>query len=171
MRTAAWQNLDIAARKFTPFLLALTLVIVNLIPLHLTGYAAISPDLALMAVYYWALHRPSLMPAIAVFIIGLFQDFLSGGPIGLSAGTLILVFAVAVSQARFFYGKSFLVVWWGFMMVSVGVAIIQWIAVSIFFGTLISPEPAFFECVMNIAGYPILGWLCFQIHRTLPAEE
>lgn len=171
MRTAAWQNLDIAARKFTPFLLALTLVIVNLIPLHLTGYAAISPDLALMAVYYWALHRPSLMPAIAVFIIGLFQDFLSGGPIGLSAGTLILVFAVAVSQARFFYGKSFLVVWWGFMMVSVGVATIQWIAVSIFFGTLISPDPAFFECVMNIAGYPILGWLCFQIHRTLPAEE
>ena len=171
MRTAAWQNLDIAARKFTPFLLALTLVIVNLIPLHLTDYAAISPDLALMAVYYWALHRPSLMPAIAVFIIGLFQDFLSGGPIGLSAGTLILVFAVAVSQARFFYGKSFLVVWWGFMMVSVGVATIQWIVVSIFFGTLISPDPAFFECVMNIAGYPILGWLCFQIHRTLPAEE
>ena len=171
MRTGVWQNLDIAARKFTPFLLALALVIVNLIPLHLTGYAAISPDLALMAVYYWALHRPSLMPAIAVFIIGLFQDFLSGGPIGLSAGTLILVFAVAVSQARFFYGKSFLVVWWGFMMVSVGVATIQWIAVSIFFGTLISPDPAFFECVMNIAGYPVLGWLCFQIHRTLPAEE
>jgi len=171
MRTATWQNLDIAARKLTPFLLTLALVIINLIPLHLPGYAAISPNIVLMAVYYWALHRPSLMPAIAVFIIGLFQDFLSGGPIGLSAGTLILVFAIAVSQARFFYGKSFLVVWWGFMMVSVGVAIIQWIVASFFFGTFISPDPAFFECVMNIAGYPLLGWLFFQIHRTLPPEE
>ena len=78
MRTAAWQNLDIAARKLTPFLFTLALVIINLIPLHLPGYAAISPNMVLMAVYYWALHRPSLMPAIAVFIIGLSQDFLSG---------------------------------------------------------------------------------------------
>ena len=50
MKTVVWQNLDIAARKFTPFLLTLVLVIVNLIPLHLPGYAAISPDLALMDV-------------------------------------------------------------------------------------------------------------------------
>ncbi|MBO88441.1 MAG: rod shape-determining protein MreD [Rickettsiales bacterium] len=171
MRTAVWQSLDIAARKFTPFLVALALVIVNLVPLHLPGYATISPDLVLMAVYYWALHRPSLMPAIAVFILGLFQDFLSGGPIGLSAGSLILVFAVAVSQARFFYGKSFLVVWWGFMMVSVGVGIIQWSVACIFLGRLISPDPALFECAMNIAAYPILGWLFFQIHRTLPAGD
>ena len=171
MKTAIWQNLDIAARKFTPFLLTLVLVIVNLIPLHLPGYAVISPDLALMAVYYWALHRPSLLPAVAVFVIGLLQDFLSGGPIGLSAGTLILVFAIAVSQARFFYGKSFLVVWWGFMMVSLGVAIVEWSAASIFYSTLIAPDPAIFECAMNIAAYPILGWLFVQVHRALPPEE
>jgi rod shape-determining protein MreD len=171
MRTAVWQHLDLAARKLTPFLLSVVLVILNLIPLQLPGYAAVSPHFALMAVYYWALHRPSLLPSGAVFLIGLLQDFLSGGPIGQNAAILILVYVVAVSQARFFYGKSFFVVWWGFMMVSLGVAAAEWLIACLLSGSLLAPEPAFFECAMNIAAYPILGWLFVQVHRTLPREE
>lgn len=171
MKTAVWQNLDLAARKLTPFLLTLVLVILNLVPLHLPGYAAISPTFALMAVYYWALHRPSLLPSGAVFIIGLLQDFLSGGPIGQNAAILILVYFVAVSQARFFYGKSFFVVWWGFMMVSLGAALLEWLIVCLFTTAIVDPEPAFYECAMNIAAYPLFGWLFVQVHRTLPREE
>ena len=171
MRTAVWQHLDLAARKLTPFLLSVVLVILNLIPLQLPGYAAVSPHFALMAVYYYALHRPSLLPSGAVFLIGLLQDFLSGGPIGQNAAILILVYVVAVSQARFFYGKSFFVVWWGFMMVSLGVAAAEWLIACLLSGSLLAPEPALFECAMNIAAYPILGWLFVQVHRTLPREE
>lgn len=171
MRTAVWQNLDLAARKLTPFLLSLALVILNLVPLHLPGYAAISPFFALMAVYYWALHRPSLLPSGAVFLIGLLQDFLSGGPIGQNAAILILVHFIAVSQARFFYNKSFLVVWWGFMMVALGVALMEWLIACLLFSTILAPEPAFYECAMNIAAYPIFGWLFVRVHRTLPREE
>ncbi|MEL0112183.1 MAG: rod shape-determining protein MreD, partial [Rickettsiales bacterium] len=120
---------------------------------------------------YWALHRPSLLPSGAVFLIGLLQDFLSGGPIGQNAAILILIYVVAVSQARFFYGKSFFVVWWGFMMVSLGVAAAEWLIACLLSGSLLAPEPALFECTMNIAAYPILGWLFVQVHRTLPREE
>ncbi|MED5573725.1 MAG: hypothetical protein VX955_06245, partial [Pseudomonadota bacterium] len=60
---------------------------------------------------------------------------------------------------------------WGFMMVSLGVAIVEWSVASIFYGTLIAPDPAIFECAMNIAAYPILGWLFVQVHRALPPEE
>ena len=81
-------------------------MVLNLVPLQLPGYAAISPNFALMAVYYWALHRPSLLPIGAVFLIGLLQDFLSGGFIGQNAAILLVVYIIAVSQARFFYGKS-----------------------------------------------------------------
>lgn len=171
MKSAVWQNLDLAARKLTPFLLSLVLVVLNLVPLHLPGYAAISPSFALMAVYYWALHRPSLLPSGAVFIVGLLQDFLSGGPIGQNAAVLVVVYIIAVSQARFFYGKSFFVVWWGFLVVSLGVATMEWIIASLFAARMLPPEPAFYECAMNVAAYPIFGWLFVQVHRTLPQEE
>ena len=106
MRSAVWQHVDLAARKFTPFIFSLALVVLNLVPLQLPGYAAISPNFALMVVYYWALHRPSLLPSGAVFLVGLLQDFLSGGLIGQNAAILVVVYIIAVSQARFFYGKS-----------------------------------------------------------------
>ena len=74
MKSAVWQHVDLAARKLTPFIFSLVLVVLNLVPLQLPGYAAISPNFALMAVY-WALHRPSLLPIGAVFLVGLLQDF------------------------------------------------------------------------------------------------
>jgi rod shape-determining protein MreD len=171
MKNAVWQNLDLAARRLTPFLLSLVLVILNLVPLHLPSYATISPNFALMAIYYWALHRPSLLPSGAVFIIGLLQDFMSGGPVGQNAAILVAVYIIAVSQARFFYGKSFFVVWWGFMIVSLGVTTMEWGIASLLSANMLAPEPAFYKCAMNVAAYPIFGWLFVQVHRTLPQEE
>ncbi len=171
MKSAVWQHVDLAARKLTPFLLSLVLVVLNLVPLQLPGYAVISPNFALMAVYYWALHRPSLLPSGAVFLVGLLQDFLSGGFIGQNAAILMVVYIIAASQARFFYGKSFFVVWWGFMVVSLGVAALEWTVATIFAGRLLAPEPALYECAMNVAAYPIFGWLFVQVHRTLPLED
>jgi rod shape-determining protein MreD len=171
MRSAVWTHLDLTARKLTPFLVTVVLVVLNFLPAQLPGYAEVSPNLALMAVYYWALHRPNLLPATAVFVIGLLQDFLSGGTVGFNATILVLVFMVAFSQRRFFYGKSFLVVWWGFMMVSLGVAVVGWLLACVLFATLLDPGPAMFEGLMNAAAYPVLGWLFVQIHRTLPRYE
>ena len=171
MRSAVWTHLDLTARKLTPFLVTVVLGVLNFLPAQLPGYAEVSPNLALMAVYYWALHRPNLLPATAVFVIGLLQDFLSGGTVGFNATILVLVFMVAFSQRRFFYGKSFLVVWWGFMMVSLGVAVVGWLLSCVLFATLLDPGPAMFEGLMNAAAYPVLGWLFVQIHRTLPRYE
>ena len=171
MKSSIWQIIDLAAQKLTPFLLSPVLVVFNVIPLHLPGYASISPKFALMAIYYWALHRPSLLPSGAVFIIGLFQDLMFGGPIGQNAGIFVAVYVIAMSQARFFYGKSFFVVWWGFMIVSLGVAFTEWLIAALFASRLLPPESALYECGMNVAAYPIFGWLFVQVHRTLRRDE
>ncbi len=167
MKTALWQNLDLAARKLTPFLITLVLVVVSLIPLRMPGYSMIAPAFALMAVYYWALHRPELLPAPAVFVIGLLQDVLSSTPLGMNGFTFLAVYGVAVSQRKFFHGKSFLVVWWGFMIVAVGVALLQWVIMSLLLGAVIAIEPVAFEAFLTISLYPLLGWIFVQVHRTL----
>ncbi len=168
MRAGLWHSLDVAARKLTPFLVTVALVVVSFVPLRLPGYAAVAPSFALMSVYYWALHRPELLPGPAVFVIGVLQDVFSGTPIGVNAFMLLAVYGIAVSQRRFFHGKSFLVVWWGFMIVAGAVALVEWIVMSLLLGTLVAPEPAAFEGLMTIALYPLLGWVFVQVHRTLP---
>ena len=77
-----------------------------------------APALPLIAVFYWTLYRPDLMPPVAAFVIGLLQDILGGLPLGVSACVLVGVHAAVNTQRRFFIGKSFAVVWLGFALVS-----------------------------------------------------
>ncbi len=168
MKSAVWQRLDLVARMLTPSLIAVALVIVSVVPLHIPGYSAVIPSLALMAVYYWALHRPDLLPAAAVFLVGLLHDILTGGPMGIQALILLVAYWVTGSQRRLFLEKSFLVVWWGFMMLAAGAAIMQWILMSLSFGALIIPRPAVFAYLMTVAIYPLFAWAFVRAQRTLP---
>ena len=128
------------------------------------------PMLTLMSVYFWSLHRTDLLPATAVFAIGLFLDILTGLPLGLNAFILLGVFGLCVTQRRFFYNKSFAVIWWGFMVVAAAAMLIEWILMSIYLETLVSPKPIYFRYFLTVALYPPIAWLFVRIQRSLPQE-
>ena len=46
------------------------------LPLRLPYLPPLSVSLVLVSVYYWAVHRPSALPAPAVFFLGLMADLL-----------------------------------------------------------------------------------------------
>ena len=106
MRPTFWQRLDAFARNLTPVALTLVLVILNVVPTHIPGIARVLPVLPLISVFYWSIHRPHLVPAPAVFLIGLFQDGLTGAPMGLHALIFLAVQGVVLFQHKFFMGKS-----------------------------------------------------------------
>ena len=139
--------------------------------LWLPEVSFVVPTLALMAVYYWGLHRADLLPAPAIFVVGFLQDILSGGPLGMNTVIFLAVYGICVSQRRFFYGKSFLVVWWGFMVVAAGALILEWVFTSVLVETVISPRPAYFKYLITIALYPVIAWLFARVQRTLPLVE
>ena len=67
MKSHFWQRIDFIMRSLTPFVLTLVLVVLGQVPLHIPGFAEVAPILPLMAVYHWAIYRPDLLPASAVF--------------------------------------------------------------------------------------------------------
>jgi rod shape-determining protein MreD len=124
MKPSAWRRLDLLARELTPFALTLGLIIVGAIPFYVPGLQSVAPSLPFIAVFYWTLHRPDLMPPAAAFVIGLFQDILSGGPIGTGAAVFVVLHAAVRSQRTFFHGKSFTILWLGFAVAAVGAALL-----------------------------------------------
>jgi len=170
MKATVWQRLDIFLRNLTPMLVTMCMVVVGVVPLRLPDASFIVPTLALMAVYYWSLHRTDLLPATAVFATGLFQDILTGVPMGLNAFILLGVFGICVTQRRFFYNKSFAVVWWGFMVVAAAALLAEWMLMSIYLETLISLKPVLFKYLTTIALYPPVAWLFVIVQRSLPQE-
>ena len=167
MKPAFWQRLDLWARNISPVGLSVLLILMSIIPTHVPGYGSIVPQFALMAVFHWTVFRPDLFPLIAVFIIGLLQDALSGAPMGLNTIVYLTVYGVVLGQRRFFLGKSFFVEWLGFLIIAAGAAVQAWLLLSAYHMYVISPSPVFFQYMMTMGFYPILAWVMGRWQRSI----
>ena len=158
MKPALWSRLDIIARRVTPFGLTVLLVLFNILPMQIPGLSRVMPLFPLMSIYIWAVHRPGLLPAYAVFLIGFLQDTLIGTPIGLHIVTYLLVYGTVVWQRRFLAGKPFAVIWVGFSLVAAGATIANWIVLSLFYLEAIQIDSLVFQYLLSLGVFPILSW-------------
>ena len=74
--------MDVLSRQLTPFILTMFLVLLSAVPFQVPGLARVMPLFSLIVIFHWGIYRAELLPAYAVFIIGFFQDALSGVPHG-----------------------------------------------------------------------------------------
>ncbi len=148
-----------------PGLVTLALVFATQLPYGIPHFAPVTPLFALMAVFYWSIYRPEKLPLPAVFAIGLVQDALGGGPMGMVALLLLAAYGVGVSQRRFFLGKSFVVEWCGFTVVASGVAVVAWLVASIYYTAVLDPRLFAVQALLTAAFYPCLTWLFVRVQR------
>jgi rod shape-determining protein MreD len=107
------------------------------------------------------------MPASAVFAIGLLQDFLTGGVLGVSAIVLLALSFATASQRRFLGGALFVTVWAGFVVNSAGAAILAWGLNTLSAGTMFDPRPALFQYLLTVGLYPSMGWILARAQRAI----
>ena len=155
------------SRSATPAIITLFLVFFSLMPLNLPGSEIIMPPLALMAVFYWSIYRPDLMPAAVAFVAGLLFDMLSGGPPGLHAFVFVVVQAVAASQRRFFLGKVFPVEWLGFCLVAMGTFLVLWGLGSLYIGAIVKGSAIAIQALLTITLYPVMTWIMIRARRAV----
>lgn len=171
MKPTLGQRLDAQARRLAPVAITFVLVLLAAVPSHVPGLAQIMPLLALIGVYHWTAYRPDLMPARAVFAIGLFQDIVGGGPLGLYTAVFLLVHGAIVSQARFFVGKGFGMLWIGFAVMSAGAALIAWFTAMVLNAAFIDPRSLVYQYLLTLGIYPILSMLFLRWHSSLATEN
>jgi rod shape-determining protein MreD len=162
------QDAGRGALAILPVVATAALVLFGAVPTQLPDFEPVTPSLALAAVYFFAIYRPSLLPAPAVFGIGLFQDALLGLPFGLSAVVLLGAYGVIVGQRNAFRGRPFLVAWAGFAVVAPVAAAAMWLLVSLLAGALVPPLAAGFQALLTVAVYPLVNVLLAGLARLLP---
>jgi len=165
MKPIFWSRLDITARRLTPFGLTVLLVLINVLPLHVPGFARVMPMLPLMSIYLWAVHNPNLMPAYAVFVIGLLQDILTGTPLGVNVLIYLFVYGAVIWQRRFLAGKSFAVIWVGFTLVGAGAVVVGWAVISIYYTILAEPNAMAFQYLLSLGIFPLMAWVFMRWQR------
>jgi len=153
--------------RLAPTLTTIIAALIAILPLQIPGYFALTPALALMAVYHWTLYRPDLLPASALFAIGIGEDFLTGALVGIGPLTMLVTRAVVLHTRRHFLGRTFPAVWAGFTLVGGGMMLGLWALHCLLEFSLINPRNAVFRMVLTIAVFPAASFLLGRIQRTL----
>lgn len=169
MRPGFLQRFDTKLRHAVPSLLTLAIVILSVAPLRVPDYALVAPGLVLIALFYWAVHRPDLLHPWHACVIGLFDDVLSGTPLGINGLVLTLVHWAVTSQHTFFRGKSFAVIWLAFALLAPVAVLLTALLSLVAARAMIDPMVLLVQSLLTIALYPPLAWLLGRAQRVLLA--
>ncbi len=150
-----------------PFFVGLACVLLSFVPLSAIFEADVAPAFGLMAIYYWAVQRPDVFPAYAVFTVGLFYDLLSAGPLGLWALVYLIVYGIAVSQRLLFIGQAFTLFWLGFLITALISALLSWGLASLYFSQLLLAGPILVQMAATVALFPLFATLFGWLQRRL----
>jgi rod shape-determining protein MreD len=165
VKQGLWHRLDIVARSLSPLAITLLLIMLGMVPLQIPDIAPIIPSVALIAVYYWAVHRPNLMTVWVIFLVGLFQDLLSGGHLGVGILALLMVHVVIDTQRRIFARSSFQALWVLFAIVAAAALYLMWLLNCLLQGVFLEVQPVLFQYLTTVAAYPCLAWLFAQAQK------
>ncbi|TNE37326.1 MAG: rod shape-determining protein MreD [Alphaproteobacteria bacterium] len=153
--TIAYQ-FDRILRGSVPFALTFLLVLISVVP---TGIGAVvTPSFVGISVFYWSIHRPYLMNAPLVFLIGVLFDFLTGTPPGLTSLILLALHGIALTQRRVFIGKAFVLTWFGYILVAFGIAMLSWLIACLYSLALLPLMPVMTQYALSVLVFPMFAW-------------
>jgi rod shape-determining protein MreD len=150
-----------------PFLCAVVGVVTSNVPVSIFGAMVPPPMFGLMPVYFWCLVRPDLMPPFAVFIIGVLQDLLGGGPPGVWTLSFIGSYAIVDRERDSFAGLAGIGAILGFAAAMLIAGATAYAIISILYWHLPPVAPIVVEIAISVVFYIPIALVLGVIHRRL----
>jgi rod shape-determining protein MreD len=94
-----------------PMLQAIAATLLFGIPIRVFGLQLPEPIFPMVAVFAWAVIRPSVLAPFCILLMGLFLDIFWGGPMGLWALSLLISYGIVLSGRNMVAGQSRPILW------------------------------------------------------------
>ena len=162
------EQLNEISRFFAAYVVMFVLFIYNLTFFYTPLSISIDIPLFLMVIYYWSIYRPTLIPPALIFVSGICFDLMSGFPVGVNSLIFLIARQVIIDQRLFLTGQPFLVVWLGFIFLSLSAGFAQWLLYGLVHFEWPVLEPVLFSIVAGILFFPVITIVLNFSHRILP---
>lgn len=117
------------------------------------------PFFPLIVLFIWSVRHPTFVPPWLIFMTGLLQDLLTGGPLGLWALSYLVAFTIARLRSTEPSAREFILLVARFSVLTVIATIIAWTAGSLSIGQPADPTGLGTEAVITLIVFPALCWL------------
>lgn len=165
------EKMNWAMRLFFAQAIILLLFVFNLVNFSIPHTGDIRPLFLLMAIYYWTVFRPTLIPPMMAFVWGLMFDLMSGLPVGMNALIFLIIQWVVRDQRLYLMGQSFFMLWAGYAMTALVYSVMQWGIFALVYSTLPDYRPPAITCLLSIGLFPLVCLLLIAAHRILPQDH
>ena len=163
-----------AVRLLLAQVVVLVFLLLSVVSFSLPHAGDLKPFFLLMIIYYWSIYRPTVIPLVYTFALGLMLDILTHLPIGLNALILVGTEILILRSRIFLMGQPYIVVWFGFMLVALLYAVGLWFGISLA-SLQFPPASAFLNAILAgvLSGFLFpLASLVFQgVHKLLPPPQ
>ena len=127
------ENISSLFQRLLPFISSLLLIVMFYMPLDFFSLNGIKPMVGMACVYFWLQHRPDVFNLWSVFGLGMIDDVLSSSPLGANIFEMLMMYVLVNTTTKFFNAKPFVVLWYGFILLSVVVLLAKWLLISIYY--------------------------------------
>ena len=164
------KKLEIFARFCVAYCLIVVFLMLDMISFNVPYFNEIRPSFTLMALFYWSIYRPSMVPPWLAFFLGLLIDIISGLPLGLNALLYVMVARIIQNQRKIFMGQLFVSIYIGYVLVSTGLATLEWGIFCLSGFEIVSFKPVMGSILLGFAFFPVAFLLMNGTHKILPHD-
>ncbi len=125
------------------------------------------PNSGLIAIYFWSVATPYLMPVWAVFLLGLLQDMFMGFPLGTSSFILLLCSILIKYKQHMINQKEWSVMWGGFAIICLIAHSVYWGLTSLYHQSVLPVSDILASMGITFLLYPLLQMFYSALYHWL----
>ena len=137
-------------------LIAILFAIFNLSNVKIAGLTNVMPLLDLMMIFYFAIFL-DVFAIWFIFILGIWNDALSGNPLGTTALCYILLIKLfLLLNSKMIIRENFNQIWQQFIVFCALFLLMKWLILSVFFGSFFSIVTALVQLFLSSVVYVLM---------------
>ncbi len=126
------------------------------------------PLITMAVIFYWAINQPRQLPSPVVFLIGLFTDLATAGPLGFWALNYLIGYAIGSYAPNWNHdrrdGPAAMLF---FTIAVILVSLLGWLLTSLFNLQLTAVRPMLLGGLIAVAAYPVVTYVLKPIERAV----
>jgi rod shape-determining protein MreD len=152
-------RLETLGWRLLPLVLIAAGLLADLAPLPGIGPAGLGPALGFCIFFHFAVLRPAMLPAPALFGLGLAFDLLAGQPLGLTPLVLLTVRWALAGHAARLAAAGPLAIWAAFLVAAALAEALRWLTFALLLGAPPPLAAPLAQASLSLAAYPVVAWL------------
>jgi len=165
------EQISIISRMIVPYILIALFLVLELVSLSFINEHMTQLPFLLIALFYWAVYRPTLLPLWLVFCMGFLVDIASTVPLGIHAILFTGIFWFIAKQRLSLIVQSYGVIWFLFGTILTGFYGIRWLVISGLNWHLFPLDHSGFEIMSGFLIFPFMTLFLHVSHKILPSVK